>query len=52
LKKYFGWFDKLTTNGKKSMIAIYPTLPEPFDFPFVLSLSKDEESKKNRLIDG
>jgi len=32
LKKYFTWFDKLTTNGKKSIVSMFP--------PFALSLSK------------
>ena len=34
LKKSFGWFDRLTTNGLKLMNSISP--------PFSLSLSKGE----------
>ncbi len=33
-----GWFDKLTTNGKKSMIIIL--------HPFALSLSKGSERSR------
>jgi hypothetical protein len=27
-------------------------LPEPFDFPFVLSVSKDERLPQDRLVEG
>jgi hypothetical protein len=36
LKKCFRWFDKLTTNGKKTIYSIFT--------PFALSLSKGERS--------